>query len=215
MSFGRVQKIRDLKIRTAAYDDIPALNEVCLKTGDAGKDATHLYRDLNLIGLIYAVPYVAQVGSITCVAEVHNGIVGYAVGALDTQQFEHHLEMNWWPELRKRYAEPQGDPAKWTPDDKRINFIHHPRPVPGDIVLAYPAHIHMNLLPQAQGRGIGSQLLASWVASATEKGVRAVHAGVSAANQAGLNFWTARGFEPLREDPHGGSLGTIWCGRIL
>ncbi|QFT33510.1 GNAT family N-acetyltransferase [Roseibium porphyridii] len=202
-------------IRAARKSDTNAVNSICLRTGNAGKDATSLYQDPDLIGLIYAAPYLFGDDALCLVAEDEEGVLGYVAGATDSRSFEHHLEMNWWPELRKRYAEPQGDPAKWTPDDKRINFIHHPRPVPGDIVLAYPAHIHMNLLPQAQGRGIGSQLLASWVASATEKGVRAVHAGVSAANQAGLNFWTARGFDPVREDPHGGSLGTIWCGRIL
>lgn len=202
-------------IRAARKSDTNAVNSICLRTGNAGKDATSLYQDPDLIGLIYAAPYLFGDDALCLVAEDEEGVLGYVAGATDSRSFEHHLEMNWWPELRKRYAEPQGDPARWTPDDKRINFIHHPRPVPGDIVLAYPAHIHMNLLPQAQGRGIGSQLLASWVASATEKGVRAVHAGVSAANQAGLNFWTARGFDPVREDPHGGSLGTIWCGRIL
>ncbi len=202
-------------IRAAKKSDMNAVRSICLRTGNAGKDATSLYQNPDLIGLIYAAPYLFADEAICFVAEDEEGVLGYVAGATDSRSFERHLELNWWPQLRKQYAEPQGDPAMWTPDDHRINFFHHPRPVPADIVQAYPAHIHMNLLPQAQGRGIGSQLLESWWASAEEKSVRAVHAGVSAANEAGLKFWTARGFEPVREDPQGGSRGTVWCGRIL
>src|SRR5665213_4601378 len=41
-------------IRPYRADDLAALYEICLKTGDSGKDATALYDDPKLIGHVYA-----------------------------------------------------------------------------------------------------------------------------------------------------------------
>ncbi|MDN3718455.1 GNAT family N-acetyltransferase [Roseibium salinum] len=73
----------------------------------------------------------------------------------------------------------------------------------------------MNLLPRAQGKGIGSKLLDAWIEAAKALGVQAVHAGVSAVNQPGLTFWKSRGFRPVSVDRSAGSRGTVWCGRDL
>ncbi|MCK7610909.1 GNAT family N-acetyltransferase [Roseibium sediminicola] len=202
-------------IRPAEPRDLHAVYAVCLKTGDAGRDATEQYDDPDLIGHIYAGPYVIMGGLVSFVAEDSDGIVGYAVGAADTRGFEEQLEQDWWPSFRKYYPEPTGDPASWTMDERRIWSIHHPSHVPEEIVQAYPAHIHMNLLPRAQGKGIGSRLLEAWLAEARRCGAGAVHAGVSAVNSAGLAFWTSRGFEPVATVPDSGSRGTIWCGRQI
>jgi GNAT superfamily N-acetyltransferase len=195
--------------------DLEAVYAICLQTGDAGLDASALYKDPKLIGHIYAAPYVVLKEAISFVAEDKNGLLGYAVGAVDTREFEAELEVKWWPELRKAYFEPQGERSDWTLDELRARTIHHPAQVPDDIVKSYPSHIHMNLLPRSQGKGIGSRLLEAWIKSARLMGVTGVHAGVSAVNSSGLKFWTARGFQPLGEDLTGGSKGTIWCGRTL
>jgi len=205
----------DFVIRQARKTDIPDVNAVCLKTGDAGRDATSLYRDPDLIGFIYAAPYLDSDGAIALVAEDEQGIVGYAVGAPDTWSFEMQLERDWWPELRKRYRKPEGDPETFSADQKRIRHLFRPATVPPEVVKAFPAHIHMNLLPRAQGRGIGSRLLETWLEAARSRHVTAVHAGVSAANKTGLAFWTARGFKPVLESPESGSRGTVWCGRHI
>lgn len=202
-------------IRPAQARDRAAVYEICLETGDAGRNASGQYDDPDLIGHIYAGSYVALDGVISFVAEDGDGVLGYAVGAADTRGFEQRLERDWWPSLRERYPEPAGDPATWTMDARRIWSIHHPSRVPEEIVQAYPAHIHMNLLPCAQGRRIGSRLLEAWLAEARKNGSGAVHAGVSAVNAAGLAFWRSRGFEPVATAPESGSRGTIWCGRHI
>ncbi|WP_297586290.1 N-acetyltransferase [Roseibium sp.] len=193
-------------------DDLYA---ICLMTGASGKDATALYADPKLIGHIYAAPYVVLNGCISYVAEDQEGVLGYAVGAPDTRTFERLLETDWWPRLRPAYPNPTGDRNTWSPDELRARMIHHPQPVPNDIVGDYPAHIHMNLLPRARGKGVGTRLLEAWMETARAENVPAVHAGVGASNQSGLKFWSARGFRSVRTDPANGSNGTIWTGRFL
>ena len=44
-------------IRPFHPSDLPALYRICLLTGDAGGDATPLYRDPDLLGHVYLGPY--------------------------------------------------------------------------------------------------------------------------------------------------------------
>ena len=137
-----------VEIRPAERSDLEDLYAISLATGHHGGDAADLYIDPDLIGHIYAAPYL-MVSADTClVAEDGQGVAGFAVGALATRSFEDHLEQAWWPTLRARYALP--DQAKrevWTADQKRRDTIHHPRTTPAAVVSKFPAHLHLNLLP--------------------------------------------------------------------
>ncbi|WP_428642369.1 N-acetyltransferase family protein [Roseibium sp.] len=205
----------DAAIRPARAEDLEAVYRICLETGDSGRDASALYRDPKLIGHVFAAPYIVLAGQISFVAVDREGVLGYAVGTADTRAFEERMEAQWWPDLRRTHDEPEGDRSGWTADELLIWSLFHPASVPGQVALDYPAHIHMNLLPRAQGKGVGSRLLEAWFGAAREQGVSAVHAGVSERNPAGLKFWTARGFRPVLVEQGGGSGGTIWCGRHL
>ena len=154
-------------------------------------------------------------GPIGLVAEGEHGPLGYAVGVADTRGHEQRLEREWWPDLRRRYPCPAGDPSGWSAGQRRIWSIHHPAVVPEEVVSRFPAHIHMNLLPEAQARRLGARQLDSWRAAARARGVGAVHAAVGASNTGGLAVWTARGFLPLMKEPQIGTARTIWCGRSL
>ncbi len=201
-------------VRQAELRDLEAVYDICLKTGQAGRDATDLYSDPALIGHIYAGPYVALKGPISFVAEDDVGVFGYAVGVSDTRAFERELEREWWPALRERYPEPVQQETDQSADDQRIRTIHNPSPVPRAVIDEYPAHIHMNLLPRARGRELVPGCWTLDCRCQTEGGL-GCSCGVSAANEAGLAFWTAREFHPVLTVSNSGSHGTIWCGRSL
>ena len=95
------------EIRALRREDRDALYAICLKTGDAGQDATALYRDPELLGHLYAGPYAALEPESAFVLEDDAGIGGYIVGARDTYAFETRLEAEWWPGLRARYPDPE------------------------------------------------------------------------------------------------------------
>lgn len=196
-------------LRPIQTDDLDALYEISLATGDAGGDASGLYRDGRLLGHIYAAPYARLAPELAFVAEDAGGVAGYVVGVTDTRAFEALLEREWWPALRGVYPDPSDKPpAGLTSDDRRMLAIHHPTPSPEAVVRAFPAHLHLNLAARAQGRGLGTALLARWLAAAEGRGVRAVHVGVNSGNAGGLGFWRRRGF--VRLDLIG---RTVWMGR--
>jgi GNAT superfamily N-acetyltransferase len=196
------------RIRPFEPADLEACYAISLATGFEGGDASHLYRDPKLMGHLYVAPYALLEPALALVVEHDGGVSGFAVGAADTVPWEERLERDWWPSLRERYADPAGVPAEArTPDQRRAFMIHHPSKTPSAVTGRYPAHLHMNLLPRMQRRGIGSKLLGMWL---EKVGAHAVHVGVNRANGGGVQFWAARGFEEL---PVPGR--TLWMGRAL
>ena len=185
-------------IRAVAPGDLDALYRIALRTGDSGQDATHLYRDGALVGHLYAAPYAVLAPEFAFVAEDGEGVGGYIVGALDTLAFEARLEADWWPDLRRRYPDPGGDPKHWVLDDIRAWQIHHPRPPPTRVTDAYPSHLHINLLPRLQGRGLGKALIDRWIDAVAAAGSRGLHLGVSPSNHRALRFYAAYGLEEFR-----------------
>ena len=194
-------------LRPYQDSDLDALYEICLVTGDAGKDASALHNDPQLIGHLYSAPYAVIEPDNVLVAEDAEGVAGYIVGTYDTLAFAEKLEAQWWPALRQRYA----DAAGLTQADRlRVEAIMRPHVSPPELVAAYPAHIHMNLLARLRGQGVGTGLLSAWRDQARISGVKGIHLGASASNVGGVAFWTKSGFVPQM------TLGsTVWFGMHL
>jgi len=200
-----------MRIRRVEPRDIEALYAVSLATGLVGDDASHLYNDGRLIGHIYSAPYANLEPDLALVIVDADGVAGFAVGTGDTEAWESRLEQDWWPSLRSGYPRPIGPPAHWSAEQRRAEMIHAPERTPNAVSKDYPAHLHLNLLPRLQGRGVGWTLLGRWLALARRKGAAGVHVGVNRDNARALAFWARSGFHPLTVVD--GSPRTIWMGR--
>ena len=202
-----------LVIRTFRSADLEALYAISLATGHVGGDASHLHQDRKLIGHLYSAPYALLEPQLALVIEDEDGVAGFAIGTSDTEKWQERLAAEWWPKLRRQYADPAAGPAaEWSADQRRVYAIYHPQRTPRQVVELYPAHLHLNLLERAQGRGAGTMLLSEWMARASRYGVGATHVGVNSANARAVRFWSKRGFDRLTLDD-GGSGRTIWMGR--
>ncbi|PCI05474.1 MAG: GNAT family N-acetyltransferase [Hyphomicrobiales bacterium] len=205
-----------INIRALQSQDIESLYAISLATGAIGKDASSLYRDGRLIGHIYVGPYAVLTPSNCFVAEQGDEIVGFVVGTLDTASFERRLEDEWWPKLRDQYPDPDIKHSNsWNMDQKRSFMIHHPNRTPDEILAVYPSHVHLNLLPKAQRKGIGTSLINSWLSHAEELGSCGVHVGVNAQNQNARLFWQAQSFSDLDDLIVDTKIKTLWLGRKL
>lgn len=177
--------------------DRAAVYAVCLQTGDAGQDATHQYRDPELLGHLYAGPYLALEPELATVLEDGAGVCGYVIGALDSVDFERRLELEWRPALRRRYPAPSGEPAGWSADQRAIRRLHDPPAPPAEALEGYPSHLHINLLPRAQGRGQGREMIDRLLGQLRGRGSPGVHLGVLARNRPAVGFYLALGFVEL------------------
>ncbi len=154
------------------------------------------------------------VGSVA--ASLRASVAGYAVAALDTLAFHALVRTRWLPPLQHRYPDPDGDPAVWTPDHRLMHLLHHPdeafpRILP-EAFRSYPSHLHVDLLPTAQGRGHGRELMERLLEALRRDGSAGVHLGVAVANARAIGFYEHLGFIPLGEGQDGRA---VWMGKRL
>jgi GNAT superfamily N-acetyltransferase len=183
-------------IRPVEPGDLDALYEVCLRTGDAGEDASDRFADPRLLGEVYVGPYLMMPSGIGFTA-VESGVPsGYVLAAVDTRRFEAQCEADWWPPLRARHPLPVGE-APSTDDAEIIALIHDPESPPDEVVSRYPAHLHIDLLPVLQGKGVGGAMMGRLLDELRARGVPGVHLGVDARNRRAVGFYEHLGFEHL------------------
>jgi GNAT superfamily N-acetyltransferase len=203
--------VTQVEIRFARASDRDALYEVCLLTGDAGEDATGLFDDPRLLGDVYIGPYLALEGTVALVAVEEGDPGGYAVAALDTAAFEERCEREWWPPLRARLPDP---PAPRTPDEELMALVHHPPRAPEHVVARFPAHLHIDLVPSLQGRGVGSRLMERLLEVLVERSVPGVHLGVDPRNTGAVHFYGRHGFRVIEADGVGVTMGRRLDGEV-
>lgn len=186
-------------IRGVRAGDRDAVYDICLRTADAGDDGTHLYSDPLLPGHIWAGPYVAfEPEHGVVVVDGDDRAIGYALAASDSRSFESLLAERWWPELQARY--PAADADAPSGDRIAVHLIHHPPRADEAFAADYPSHLHIDLLPEAQGRGDGRRLIDHVLDRLAAAGSPGVHLGVSPRNTRAIGFYRAIGFDELIND---------------
>ena len=82
-------------------------------------------------------------------------------------------------------------------DAEMVRHIHTGHRVHPDLG-AYPAHLHIDLLPIAQGGGWGRKMIETLLNQMRARGVSAVHLGVGAKNQHAIGFYEHVGFHIIQ-----------------
>ena len=169
-----------------------AMYDICVRTADAGGDARPLHSDPDLPGHVWAGAYVALEPEHAFVLVGDDDVpIGYVIGALDSRAFEARCERAWWPSLRERYPLGSGETDR---DRLEIGFIHAPPTASDEIVDDYPSHLHIDLLPDAQGQGAGRRLIETLAASLAADGSHGLHLGVAVRNEDARAFYERVGF---------------------
>ncbi len=188
----------NITIRSYHPSDLCALYRICLQTGDSGKDGSHLFDDPDLLGHYYAAPYAIFDPDVCFVLTQAGAPCGYLLGTRDTQAFDEWLESDWLPILRERYPMPAVD--EQTASAKLIHAIHE-KPQLNPVLAGYPAHLHIDLLPVAQGNGHGREMMRTFLERLRAYEVPAVHLGVGKHNARAIRFYERVGFHCIEEYP--------------
>ncbi|MBX3099918.1 MAG: GNAT family N-acetyltransferase [Salinibacterium sp.] len=178
--------------------DRDALYDVCLRTGADGDDATDRYHDPRLLGSVFVGPYLEFHPDLAWVVDNDGTAAGYILCAPDTRAFEAQCEREWWPELRRRY--PLGSFPATSTDEEVVGLIHAPPTALPETVTSFPAHLHIDLVPEVQGLHLGGALVAKLLDALTARGSIGVHLGVSTANIRAIGFYKHLGFDELAHD---------------
>lgn len=194
-----------MRIRHAVPADLPACREVCLGTGDSGADGRALFTLMDIVSDVFVAPYFEFCLEYAWVLENDEGAVcGYVLGCADTNAYEQNLRETWWPQMREKYAGVLGATDR---DKSYLDFIAHPVPAPASVVAHYPAHGHIDLLPEAQGAGWGKQMMHLMMNALRDAGARGMYLDVSVDNLRAQKFYSRLGFVEIQRTDESCYLG--------
>ena len=185
----------DFSIRSYKFADTSAAYKICLKTGNSGQDATHLFSDPLVLGHIYVGPYMEFEPQSVFILEDDQGPCGYIMGVLDSQTYYQWMHSEWLPKIRVDYKKPTGDPDTWNKTEKITNLLFQPesqRLFPG-----FPAHLHIDLLSRAQGKGQGKLMMDRFIDYLRYNKISGVHLELSSKNDRAFNFYRKYGMQEL------------------
>lgn len=178
--------------RAADRDDV---YDVCVRTGAVGQDARGRYSSDNLLGDIYAGPYLHIAPQHAFVVDNGERTVGYVIGVADTREFVAAYRTQWLPRLHGVYALPAAPPS--TDEERKLADMFNPEMMLLPELAAHPAHLHINVLPDYQGAGHGRALVATFLASVAAAGATSCHLVVRAANTGALRFYDKVGWRRI------------------
>ena len=188
-------------IRAYRPSDRDDVYEICLKTGRSGTDATGWLDSDDLLPDIYALPYVDFEPEHAFVVDVDGRARGYILGVPDTAAFVARLRRDWLASFERRY--PLVDDGSAT--QQFVRDGRNPERMLIPELVDYPAHLHIDLLPELQAQGLGRMLVRTLVASLAADGVPGVWLEYGADNVGAGAFYRRLGFTPLPS----GTAGTL------
>ena len=115
----------------------------------------------------------------------------------DTAAFNMRLAADWYPQLQSRVSDPGADPIRWKGSDWLRRMIHHPQLEIPPALAPYPSHGHIDLLPEARGRGIGRRCMEFLEGRLAAAGSSGVFLDVNPANSKALRFYRSIGYRVL------------------
>jgi len=197
-------------IRPYREQDLAAVYDICVRTAAAGRDARGRYRSDDLMGDLFAGPYLFLAPELAFVLDDGGRPAGYVLGTADTAAFARAYRERWIPRLAGRYPVPPV-PAV-SPDDQMLALHYQPERLLWPGLREYPAHLHIDLLPAVQRAGHGRALLETFFGAAGQAGAIGVHVVVVAGNVQAIGFYRHLGFTPVEVADRG---GIVYLGRRL
>lgn len=197
-----------LALRPYRPSDAEGLRRVCLLTAELGGDATGLYVSDDLMPDVFATPYVEFAPDLAFVLDAGEGeeaggdagasaaerVRGYILGVADTGPFVAWYRERWVPRLAARYEHV-------VPSRTPCEHIRHLGFTPERMLLpelaSYPAHLHIDILPEHQRQGWGRRLMQALVEALRARGVPGLHLTLAAANVEARRFYDRIGFHEL------------------
>ena len=185
-----------IQIRPYRPGDRADVYDICVRTAAAGGDATGIYSSDDLMPDVFAGPYVDSEPELAFVVDTQAGDTGqrasgYIIGTADTRRFVDRFRREQVPAFAERYRDPSAVDAPIVAlglDPERMLIAE---------VDEYPAHLHIDLLPELQGRGLGRRLVETFAEALRSRGVRGLHLVMDPANTGARSFYDRIGFTEL------------------
>lgn len=192
-------------VRSYKKTDRENVFHVCYKTGYFGEDASPHFGDEFLFGLIFASYYIDYEKENCYVADDSGIAVGYIIGTADTVSQQAEFNQLVIPKVLKRMF-----PHTLISNPRDVIFLlglrglkkYEEELYAGDLLEKYPAHLHINLLPEYQRGGLGGILIEAFEEKMREATARGIHLVTTDENRKAVEFYRKHGYEIIRALPN-------------
>lgn len=187
-----------IHVRPYRAEDRSRIRDICYRTGYMGEPVDWFWRDRPSFQDLFSAYYTDQEPASLLVADRHGEAWGYLFGCLDTARaLDPGRAALRQVVTRGLLLRPGTAGFFWRAARDVVSDRGLP---PGDLMdPRWPAHLHINLLPELRGRGVGAALMEAWLDRLRGLGVPGCHLGTFAENRVGLAFFQRMGFERLGE----------------
>lgn len=178
-------------IRPATPADRDALGRVAYATAYFGAPAERFFPDPGLFTDLWVGPYLDGVGCCNRVAESDERVVGYVIGTCDLYAYRRYI-VRVAPRLASRLV--GAEYPRWRGClPYLVRLLRYPsRMAPTE---DFPAQLHLNVLAETRGQGVGSRLLDAHLACLERRGVGGVQLSTTRENEAAIRLYEKVGFE--------------------
>lgn len=185
----------EVKIRTFTEQDRKELRDLFSRAGEGAPSAS-LWGHEESEAAVYLTPYMDLEPDSLFVADVDGALTGYLAGCLDSTQFPSESK-RLDQAIRKYRLIFRPKPAAFFVRgilDVAICAIRR-EPTAGDFEdPRWPAHLHINVIPEVRGIGVGAALMNQWFDRLRDTGSRGCHLQTLVENARAVNFFARMGF---------------------
>ena len=183
-----------IEIRKVKAEDETALIDICYITGDP--KLKQIFPDKQLFGMFWCLYYVwfEPENCFVAVDSETNKVIGYILSTKDTEKQEKHFKSKMTQKIKARRKELHLQTFRSRVYTYFIiNKIHtRKRRL---LYKNYPAHLHIDILPQYQRKGIGHRLMQTLEKHLESNNVIGYHLEVGVNNKLGISFYQKYGLE--------------------
>ncbi|MDR1639768.1 MAG: GNAT family N-acetyltransferase [Clostridiales bacterium] len=173
-----------IAIRQYRPSDAESVRSICIETLPEIMAQNHMEK---LALVAFCNYYIKHEPSCCFVAATEAGdVVGYILCAENAKL---------WSETYLKSISP-------LPDCDAKEFLETITETPLSLSEEYPAHLHVDILPEFQRMGIGTRLVDALVQELGKRGVPGLMLCVNPSNEMGIRFYLKYGFEILDERPY-------------
>jgi ribosomal protein S18 acetylase RimI-like enzyme len=193
-----MERSADLRVRPYERADRFLVRDVCFRTGYMGEPVDWQWRDALSFADMFTGYYTDEEPGSAFVVEVDGHVAGYLLGCLDSRRSGNPGAIAGRHVLRRGIAfRPGTARVVWRTLSDSARDLALGRVKLRDLEFAdprWPAHLHIDLLPEARGAGGGRRLVDAWFAMLRAHGITGCHLQTMAENTGAIAFFRATGF---------------------
>jgi ribosomal protein S18 acetylase RimI-like enzyme len=188
-------------IRSFEPADRAAVRHICFVTGYMGDPIAWAWPDPESFADLFTGYYTDREPESALVVESEGRVVGYLLGCRDSTRVGMPAAMVGRHLVRRGLAVRRGTAGiVWRAAADLVAELARRGRLDAELAdPRWPAHLHIDLLPEARGGGVGRRLVATWFETLRREEVAGCHLGTWAENAGAIAFFESVGFR--REGP--------------